>query len=151
MHQQGECQADGQSLGATTTTRWQPAANTNPFSMIKRSAPESLLLEIYRELKDSFAKVPSTNNRSLGMYEDRLQTFEHWRGPRNLVFDLAKDGFSAVLHHDNATECYHCGTRVYHWNAYDNPTMDHLVWSKKHHGAPCPIACLRLLTTHGAE
>lgn len=110
----------------------------------KQPLPGVVLAEVYKEL-DRSLKIPKCSNME---YDARVRSFKDcWSWKKSMIEDLAKDGFYSVTSLcNNITKCYYCGVQVYNWNEYDDVTVEHLVWSKRIFGAPCPQAAIRALS-----
>lgn len=58
----------------------------------------------------------------------RLETFKNWQGdPSAKVEDLAKAGFYYIGNRDQVL-CYHCNGGLEHWEADDDPFVEHAKW-----------------------
>jgi hypothetical protein len=63
------------------------------------------------------------------IYEDRLQSFEHWSKQISPdKFTLASAGFIYTGEGD-VVRCFGCNIRVSQWEKTDNPWTEHLKWS----------------------
>jgi hypothetical protein len=63
------------------------------------------------------------------IYEDRLQSFEHWS--KQIVpdkYSLASAGFVYTGDGD-AVQCFGCSVRISEWDKNDFPWAEHLKWS----------------------
>jgi len=75
------------------------------------------------------ANIPIYNEQMV-TYEQRLETFANWKTESAPTpKQLARCGFYYTGINDR-TVCFYCGKSVYEWRLYDNPWIEHSIYSK---------------------
>lgn len=61
---------------------------------------------------------------------NRLKSFKNWPNALIDIKRLANAGFYYINIEDKV-KCFECLVELYRWEAHDNPTLDHLRYSKR--------------------
>lgn len=132
-------------LNSAGLNEW--ATTTAMPKLQEKKRPECLVLQLYNELEKSFQKSERCYNDSFAQHESRMRSFDRYAGRENnsLIQQLVKNGFYCTAL-DFSTRCFYCGVYLRNWDSYDDVTIEHLVWSKRMLGAPCPRAIIRFLS-----